>query len=244
MPESVSPQTSGSAQVIAILGMHRSGTSCLTGSLQAAGLHLGKHHTWNRHNLKGNRENQDFVDFHDALLADNKASWDQPPRKLIFSDEREQQARALVRGFDNEPRWGFKDPRALLCLPLWNKVLPERDNIGIFRHPLAVTQSLRKRDPSMSEAHCLSLWLAYNRELYKQYKKEPFPLLCFDWQEQQFHDRVNRVITLLDLKPLNEEQRFYSASLHTHNEADTKKLPWRVRHLYKKLQKVSSAFFE
>ncbi|HBM84618.1 MAG TPA: sulfotransferase family protein, partial [Halieaceae bacterium] len=34
--------TSQPRRVIAILGMHRSGTSCLTGSLQEAGLELGE----------------------------------------------------------------------------------------------------------------------------------------------------------------------------------------------------------
>ena len=63
--------TSQPRRVIAILGMHRSGTSCLTGSLQEAGLELGEHHTWNPYNRKGNRENQDFVDLHDAILAAN-----------------------------------------------------------------------------------------------------------------------------------------------------------------------------
>ena len=59
------------SRVIAILGMHRSGTSCLTGSLQNSGLFLGECHTWNKHNERGNRENQKFVDLHDAILAAN-----------------------------------------------------------------------------------------------------------------------------------------------------------------------------
>ena len=42
---------------IAILGMHRSGTSCLAGSLQEAGIYLGDVVTSAAHNQKGNREN-------------------------------------------------------------------------------------------------------------------------------------------------------------------------------------------
>ena len=41
------------ARLIAVLGMHRSGTSYLAGSLQEAGLILGDCHTWNKHNEKG-----------------------------------------------------------------------------------------------------------------------------------------------------------------------------------------------
>ena len=66
-------------QILCVLGMHRSGTSCLTGSLEEAGLHMGDIHTWNPHNLKGNRENQKIVDINDQVLASAGAAWDNPP---------------------------------------------------------------------------------------------------------------------------------------------------------------------
>ncbi len=72
-------------RLICILGMHRSGTSCVTGSLQQAGLFLGACHTWSPHNRKGNRENQDFVDLNDDVLATNDGAWDKPPRKLVWT---------------------------------------------------------------------------------------------------------------------------------------------------------------
>jgi len=40
-----------------ILGMHRSGTSCLAGCLQAAGLISGEVNIQAMYNAKGNREN-------------------------------------------------------------------------------------------------------------------------------------------------------------------------------------------
>jgi len=45
------------AETVAILGMHRSGTSCLAGSLQELGLYLGEVYDQNPHNPRGNREN-------------------------------------------------------------------------------------------------------------------------------------------------------------------------------------------
>ena len=80
-------------RVIAILGMHRSGTSCLTGSLQNAGLFLGEHHTWNKHNRRGNRENQNIVDLHDAILEANGGTWDSPPEHVRWRDEHVARAR-------------------------------------------------------------------------------------------------------------------------------------------------------
>ena len=47
--------------VVLVLGMHRSGTSCLAGSLQQAGLELGDVFTSNPFNKKGNREHRDVM---------------------------------------------------------------------------------------------------------------------------------------------------------------------------------------
>ena len=65
---------------ILILGMHRSGTSCLAGSLQKRGVFLGQVHEVNPHNRKGNRENQRLVDLNTKILQYNHADWDRPPQ--------------------------------------------------------------------------------------------------------------------------------------------------------------------
>ena len=67
------------SKVIAVLGMHRSGTSCLTGLLEDSGVYLGNVSKKNPHNLKGNQENLRIIHLHDAVLSDNGATWDNPP---------------------------------------------------------------------------------------------------------------------------------------------------------------------
>ena len=120
------------ARIIGILGMHRSGTSCLTGSLQEAGLFLGEHHTWNKHNEKGNRENQSIVDLHDEILAANGGAWDSPPQgDVAWSDAHIQRARELLGEYGEEPVFGFKDPRALLALEGWKSLYPSIEFVGI-----------------------------------------------------------------------------------------------------------------
>jgi hypothetical protein len=223
--------------VVCVLGMHRSGTSCLTGSLQAAGVDLGKHHTWNRFNQKGNRENQDIVDFHDQLLADNQASWDKPPRRLKLSPAHFEQASNIAAAFGPDQRWGFKDPRALLALALWKQVIPELNFIGIFRHPLAVAASLDRRSAGgMPRKTALELWYQYNQRLLREYQNSPFPILCFDWDEQVFHQRLDAVLTGLGLPQLDPENRFYTPDLRNYDSVETGSLPWKVRRLYRKLQ--------
>ena len=100
-------------RVVAILGMHRSGTSCLTGTLQEAGLFLDDCHTWNKHNEKGNRENQKFVDLHDAILEANGGAWDLPPAKVIWKDEHVAAAQALLADHAGAPNFGFGDSLTL-----------------------------------------------------------------------------------------------------------------------------------
>ncbi len=223
-----------------MLGMHRSGTSCLTGSLQNAGLELGDASEWNKYNTRGNRENQAFVDFHEHLLRANGATWDTPPRKLKYTAEDVDRARALAASF-GDARWGFKDPRALLALPLWNQVIPEARYVGIFRHPLAVKASLQRRDARTSDRTCLELWYHYNRQLYRELRRRPFPLFSFDWDEERFHARLNEVLLDLNLAPLAEDQRFYTQSLHNFSERDEKSIPWKLRRLYRKLQEFAQA---
>jgi hypothetical protein len=114
LTQSKKPATRPDQRVIAILGMHRSGTSCLIGSLQKAGLHLGKHNTWNDHNLRGNRENDDIIRLNEALLNDNGGSWKNPPANVVWSRKHYKRAREIIASYRDHDLWGFKDPRTLL----------------------------------------------------------------------------------------------------------------------------------
>ena len=113
-------------RVICILGMHRSGTSCLMGSLQKAGLYLGKVSTWDLHNKQGNREHPDIFELHEDLLASNGGSWNNPPERVIWSEHHLDWGRRIIAGFSRSGNWGFKDPRTLLTLDGWKSLL---DNI-------------------------------------------------------------------------------------------------------------------
>jgi hypothetical protein len=228
--------------IICVLGMHRSGTSCLVGSLQNAGLQLGKHHTHNKYNRKGNRENQDIVDINDAVLDYNGGSWEDPPLTLHYTEEHLSRARAVVNSFPPYTRWGFKDPRVLLTWSLWQQALGSNyQRVGIFRHPLAVAASLEYRQGSaaMSETQALRIWHHYNKKLLAEYKRCAFPILCFDWQEAEFHDKLNAVHSQLGLPPLDADNRFYSSGLKNYAADDLSIIPWKHRQLYKKLKRIT-----
>lgn len=225
-------------QVICILGMHRSGTSYLTGSLQKTGMELGKHHTWNRHNQKGNRENQDIVDLHNEVLTLNKGSWDSPPKSIRWSSEQILKAKRILAENADLKIWGFKDPRALICLEQWKSLIDNIQFIGIFRHPIAVANSLNKRGKIPINIG-VSLWYKYNKCLIKEVKKGNFPLLCFDWEEEKLRSKLNNAAIELNLGPIPEDDEFYSSELRHHECSNLDTLPWKVRRLYKKLIKSS-----
>ena len=224
-------------RVVAVLGMHRSGTSCLTGTLQEAGLSLGECHTWNKHNEKGNRENQKFVDLHDAILEANGGAWDSPPARVIWSAEHIAVAKALLAEHAGESSFGFKDPRALLVLDGWKKLFPAIEFVGIYRHPNAVAKSLEKRS-SKSREESLKLWYAYNRVLYQEYKNIPFPILSFDDDETVLDEKIFRAAREMGLVHQSGDEKFYTADLRHNDGVGGPSLPWRVRRLYNKLKKV------
>lgn len=227
-------------KLICILGMHRSGTSCVTGSLQQAGLYLGNCHTWNPFNKKGNRENQGFVDLNDEVLAANNGAWDRPPRKVVWSLEQQDKARVLLEENFEESPLGFKDPRTLLVLEGWKEVFSQIQFVGVVRHPNVVAQSLQSRN-EMHRGRALSLWFAYNQVLYREHRKKPFPIICFDDEEEVFHEKLGQIARNMGLNNEFDEPVFFDEQLRSSNKNQPQihsVLPWRVGRLYSRLLRL------
>ena len=179
---------------VIILGMHRSGTSLLAGSLETAGLYLGEVNHAAPFNRKGNKENEAIRDFNDALLARGGASWQRPPKgQVSWERSDEERARALVAPWLRAARpWGFKDPRAIWTVEGWLRLLPGARLIGVFRHPSLVVRSLTARtgDLAIGRGEALRLWCAYNAELLRLQRKYRFPLVHFHPGERFREDFV------------------------------------------------------
>lgn len=228
--------------VVIVLGMHRSGTSCLTGTLQEAGLQLGEVSEWNKHNTKGNRESDRIMSLHESLLADNGGSWDQPPRRVRWNRQHYQQAFDILEENSRYPFWGFKDPRTLLALQGWHQLDLNCSYIGIFRHPARVARSLLKRGMKIhSEQQALDLWYRYNKRLLKAQKNLNFPLLCFDWDRAIFQASVEKVCKDIGLRQPVSETLFYDESLINQRGEETP-LPWKYQRLYQRLCNSSEPY--
>lgn len=166
---------------VAVIGMHRSGTSCLAGCLENLGLNLGEVNTQAPYNRRGNRENPRLWPVHDAVLARVGASWDRPPAEPVAWTAAEvADLKAVLADYAEVPRpWGFKDPRATVLLDGWFAVFPDLRLAASVRHPLAVAGSLNARNGFDLDT-ALAIWNVYNRHVLFWRARMDFPVIDYD----------------------------------------------------------------
>jgi len=198
---------------ICVLGMHRSGTSCLTGCLEHAGVALGEVVNRSPHNARGNKENKTLRAINEDLLRHNGGSWDRPPATVDWTHEFRLRRDAYLKGVQVETQWGFKDPRCLLTLPFWQEALPDLQLIGTFRHPQAVVHSLSMRPGLVSATQPIVLWRAYNQNLLQICQRQEVPLICFDLPPDRYKARVVDVMRGLKLPMAENAGMFFQADL-------------------------------
>ena len=226
---------------VIVLGMHRSGTSCLTGSLQQAGLVLGDVHTANPFNKKGNREHPDLMALHEAVLQANGGSWHEPPPQVVWPAACIAQRQAFCDQFRGVPRWGFKDPRALLALDGWLEHFPQAQLVGSIRHPLSVARSLYSRDPHLcSLEQYLQLWAVYNRRLLAVWQEYRFAMVDFDLDDQQYQASLDRLPARLGLEGGDGGAAFFDPALRSHRLQGMEGLPTDIAELYRALKQAAA----
>lgn len=222
--------------VVCVLGMHRSGTSCITGTLQAAGVFLGEVFTHNKHNVKGNRENRAIMDLHNDLLAANGGAWNDPPPAVRWSGEHTSRRDGIIAGLAAAaPCWGFKDPRTLLALDGWLPALPDVRFAGVVRHPVAVARSLHSRG-GMPTERAIALWTAYNLRLAEYQARFDVPTVCFDLSVADLLTSLRGLCTKLGLEA-GAAEVFFDADLRHHDGGNEswENVPAGARALYEKL---------
>jgi len=154
-----------------VLGMHRSGTSALTGALGALGFntpHPGDRMDWPESNPE-HWESVSLAAYNDDLLTRLGGSWEAPPDLPLKWEgddalsELGSPLPILNAAFPESGPCVWKDPRLCLLLPFWKTSLPSPiAAVLVWRSPLAVARSLQKRD-GMYLADGIALWERYNR---------------------------------------------------------------------------------
>jgi hypothetical protein len=156
-----------------VVGMHRSGTSAITGALGQLGLQVPAHHD----RFDASVDNPDHWEsrslwLHNVRLLERLGgTWDGPPvpgpgwesDPGLAVTELGDPAESASTAFPDAGPLVWKDPRVCLLLPHWLAHLPKPvAAVFVWRSPLAVARSLRARD-AMALADGVALWERYNR---------------------------------------------------------------------------------
>ena len=228
---------------VVILGMHRSGTSLLAGSLEAAGLYLGEVKNESPYNRRGNKENVSIRALHNELLKASGAAWNHPPPGQIrWRPADEERGRSLIRPYLEVGRpWGFKDPRTIWLVEGWLRLLPNVRMVGVFRHPSLVVRSIIALDKRrvIGAEEALATWCAYNAEVIRLQGRYRFPVVHFGSVEAFGEDFVSPLTAFArSIGLAGSLDRFFDRQLV--NQASPGPLPSpEARALYARLLDVS-----
>ena len=217
-----------------VLGMHRSGTSALTGTLMEAGVYLGRVLDQSiTRNPKGLQEPPAILYMQEDLLKANGGSWNEPPQEVEWFPMHAAVRDLFIESRLEMKRWAFKDPRTLLTLDGWLKVLPDARPLGIFRHPMAVARSLESRNGFPIEKG-LAVWLAYNSRLLHWQDRLNFPVVQCLSDTAAMQAKLHILLRALDLD-VGQSLEFFDASLQTVREVEEDSLPAPVQSVWRGL---------
>jgi hypothetical protein len=195
---------------VLVLGMHRSGTSAVSGVLHHLGVSLGRAVSpAGPSNPKGYFENTRVMLLHEEILASLGSSWDDPrplpqgwweePRVATLA---ERLPRILGEEFGGEPLWGVKDPRLCRFLPLWRRLLAGQGVRGVavlvLRHPGAVAASNGART-GMAREQALELWLDHTLAAERETRTLPRTVVSFDHLLADWRQEMGAVARRLEL---------------------------------------------
>ncbi len=222
---------------ILILGMHRSGTSCLAGCLERSGLNLGSVRRSGRYNTKGYYEIKALERLHNQILGLNGGSWHEPPtRNITIHPHHHQELMEEIKTLSKKRPCGVKDPRLLLLLDRWLEIVPPPYKlIGTYRHPMSVAKSLAARN-GLSEEKSIRLWLHYNNALMERHKQNPFPLLAFDLTDiDQYCNTLATLAIEFGLKP-RQTHLYHFISQKLDHYPNKTVVPFACREIYNYLE--------
>jgi hypothetical protein len=249
MPDSASRRTA-----LLVLGMHRSGTSLLSGLIANSGVNLGSQlMPAAADNPSGFWENQCLVDIHENILGLFNQSWASSaplPANWLATPEleefRQQLRTAVEQEFGDSELFCVKDPRLCRLLPLWQELCEE---LGIaikcvlISRPLAeVSASLQLRD-GMGEARTQALWLRYNLDMLAHSQTCASIRTTYQQILQSPDQLLELVGELLGMPLTLADREFADPGLRHHDSAKkpADSEPFWAGELYRQLQAADSS---
>jgi hypothetical protein len=208
-----SPKLTGG---ICVLGMHRSGTSLVAGILQLLGVDLGPNEDFlppDSNNESGYFELADLVEINNEILAHYGGSWHELPELPPGWEQSEDLAplhdrarRALGRRFAASPQWAWKDPRACITLPFWQRLSSGLRYVICLRNPVDIAHSLRAREGEEAplERHVLD-WLRHTASALTYTADRPRTLVQYERFLQEPERDVRRLANFAGRKDRLDE---------------------------------------
>lgn len=233
-------------RAVVVLGMHRSGTSSITGALSLLGAASPRTlMPAAEDNPKGFWESQPLMLLHDRLLAAGGSSWrDWRPFDLSAALEAEpnlvDEARVcLIDEFQNRSLIVLKDPRICRFLPFWSGLL---EDVGYrikvvcpLRSPIEVATSLAARNDMRLEEGG-RLWLRHVLDAERSSRHLPRHFVHWRAFLGGWRDQVREIDTKLGLgleldhieqpSPVDE---FLSPELARQAKSDIDLHPWTAQ---------------
>ena len=176
-----------------VLGMHRSGTSAITGALRHSGVWVGEETELTDANVEnplGFWERRDMRNLCDQMLQSAGADWwkiaNFDPKAIPRATLAEQRRNfeKIVSELDKYQAWVIKEPRLCLLLPVLRHYVNNPVCIHIYRNPLEVARSLQTRN-GFSISAGLALWEVYNLHALKA--SEGLPRISLSYESLMLH---------------------------------------------------------
>lgn len=178
-------------RAILVLGMHRSGTSALTGLLGSLGCAMPADGiAAHPDNPKGYWEPLGLVRESDRVFRTARTSWFDPrPLDLTtipveaWRDHNQAFARTIEASFGGAPLIAVKDPRLSRLVPLVVSAAGElgyaTSAILMLRAPAEIARSIHARDRSTPE-HAYALWLRHMIDAERDSRGLPRAIVAYD----------------------------------------------------------------
>lgn len=217
---------------LVVIGMHRSGTSALSGELANLGVFMGKtlYKAQKGVNEKGFFENKKLVELNDKILDDLISSWDDPCALISCKKETSSlltdEAVSLIHSeYSKFDVWGMKDPRVTILLRFWKKIFKlsrlTPNFILMLRNPFEVADSLKKRD-CFSLDKSLMLWLNYNFFAYRESQDFKRVIVPFDLLIKSPKLVSNKIASSFDISFKDKQESFIEQGLRSHEIQENK----------------------
>lgn len=198
-------------QALIVLGMHRSGTSAISGVLALLGAQAPKSlMPATLDNPKGYWESTAIMHFHDRILGSAgtrwndwdgfNADWADSAAGMDFNSD----VSALLEAeYGAAPLILIKDPRMCRLFPLWSGALRELDIVPKVvipvRHPQETVRSLEVRD-NLTRSQARLIWLRHILDAEYSSRKQSRVFVGYSAMLRDWPPQIARISALLEVK--------------------------------------------